>query len=129
MAVFKCIGCRGEFRDQRALNGHKRHCKTKIAAASAELLQLRRKKAAEKQRRSPAEGSELIHHGGDDGPSGHQPVEEEMAVDDVDQVGLLKTRLDRCKIIYLHRAIQLPPPHPHLRCVPQVAQTAKYACL
>ena len=92
MAAFKCIGCRGEFKHQRALNAHKRFCKTKISAASAELFQLRAKKAAEKHRRSPAEGSELIHDGGDDGPSGHQPVEEEMAVDDVDQVGLLKTR-------------------------------------
>jgi hypothetical protein len=96
MAAFKCIGCRGEFGDQRGLNAHKRHCKTKIRAAAAELLQLHRKKVAEKQRRSPAEGSELIHDGGDDGPSGYQ--QEEMAVDDVDQVGLLKTCLDLWKI-------------------------------
>lgn len=99
MAAFKCIGCRREFRDQRALGGHKRHCKAKITAATAELL--RRKKATEKQRQSPAEASELFHDGGDDGPSGHQPVEEEMDVDDVDQViqvGLLKACLDLCMI-------------------------------
>jgi hypothetical protein len=120
MAAFKCIGCNRNFDDQRAVNAHKRYCKSKTTAVVTRLLQQRKinleKKADEMRRRledleTAFEGGS--HDRGEGGLSGiaFQPsVEEEMTT--VEQVRFLKICF-RTNLILKQR--DTTPPSPLLR--------------
>lgn len=70
MPSFKCPGCKEEFASGRSLGTHKRYCKEKITAVTAQLLEERKvnleKKAQKRQKLEAVEEGLTLGDAGDE---------------------------------------------------------------
>jgi hypothetical protein len=60
MAPFKCPGCPARFDNNRGYSNHKRKCKSKINAAAAGRLELRKKNVKKIQEERQQSASDLL---------------------------------------------------------------------